>query len=90
MTWTPSDRTGRTRSLASIAAEIRTSWAEPHFTAVPYIEALAHMSKVTDRYGREDGDRMVLCFLNEAVRWRGETARRIKAELRQMLKEAKR
>jgi hypothetical protein len=77
--------TTKTRSLAVIAAEIRVSWPEPYFGAVPYIEALGRLSAITDRFGFDDAEDIVRRFLVNARTWRGETARRVKAELRSLL-----
>lgn len=76
------------RPLYTIAAEISITWAKPYFGAVPYIEAMRSLSSVADRYGYEDGESVVLYFLSNAGSWRGEDARRIKAELKAALKEA--
>lgn len=72
------------RSLGVIAAEIRRDWKNPYFGAVPYLDALSGLDKITDMYGADDGKSMVLYFLANAQTWRGETARRVKAELKRM------
>lgn len=78
--------TGRCpRPLHKIAAEIAADWSKPWFGAVPYIQAMASVDKLTDAYGADDGEYLVRYFLGNAGTWRGETARRIKAELRAML-----
>jgi hypothetical protein len=73
-----------TRPLHVIAQEIRADWAKPYFGAVPYLDAMAVLNTVTDTYGCEDGKTQVIYFLANANTWRGETARRIKAELKAM------
>jgi hypothetical protein len=78
------------RSLSVIAYEIRADWAKPYFGAVPYLEALESLDQVTDRYYEDDAEDVVRYFLANATTWRGETARRIKAELKDILKGAKR
>lgn len=75
-----------TRTLASIAQEIRRDWAHPYFGAVPYLDAMRHLDSIRDDYGLDSGDSIVRYFLANAGTWRGETARRIKAELKGMLK----
>lgn len=75
------------RPLHKIAAEIREDWTRPYFGAVPYLDALADLDKITDSYGYDSADDVVRYFLANAGTWRGETARRIKAELRAMLAE---
>lgn len=74
------------RSLHNIADEIIRDWPNPHFGAVPYIRAMRHIESVKDTFGWDDGAGIVLRFLGNAKTWRGETARRVKAELRAMLK----
>jgi hypothetical protein len=45
---------------------------------------------VTDAYGYDNGRSIVMYFLANANTWRGETARRVKAELKALLKESAR
>lgn len=77
------------RSLSTIAREIRQTWPKVYFGAVPYLEAMSTLDKVTDRYGMDPGEDIVRYFLSNATTWRGEDARRIKAELKAMLKASK-
>jgi len=75
-----------TRSLHNIADEIMRDWRTPYFGAVPYIRAMRYVDKVTDRYGDDTGRDIVVYFLSNAKTWRGDTARRVKAELKGLLK----
>lgn len=75
-----------TRPLYEIAADIRRTWSKPYFGAVPYIEAMGSLGNIADNYGYDSGDSIVRYFLSNAGTWRGEDARRIKAELKGMLK----
>lgn len=74
------------RSLSVIAAEIRKDWKKPYFGAVPYLEAMSELDKVTDNFIADSGCEIVLRFLGNAGTWKGETARRIKAELKALTK----
>jgi hypothetical protein len=74
------------RTLFTIAAEIRKDWKNVYFGAVPYLDAMATMAAVSDTYGCDPGEEIVTYFLSNANAWRGETARRIKAELKGMCK----
>ena len=74
------------RSLSVIAAEIKKDWKNPYFGAVPYLQAMRCLDKVTDNYGFDTGKSIVLYFLANASTWRGEVARRIKKELNAMAK----
>jgi hypothetical protein len=74
-----------TRSLATIAREIRNNWTKPYFGAVPYLDAMHHLDTMRDKYYYDDAQSVVLYFLANAGTWKGEAARRIKAELKTML-----
>jgi len=81
--------TNTSRSLSTIAMEIRKDWRATakngiYFGAVPYLDAMSSMDKITDPYGMDSGKSIVLYFLSNASTWRGETAKRIKAELKAM------
>jgi len=73
------------RPLYEIAAEILATWKNVYFGAVPYLEAMFSLDKITDNYFMDDGDDIVRYFLSNAASWRGTDARRIKAELKAML-----
>jgi hypothetical protein len=75
-----------TRPIHVIAAEIRSDWAKPYFGAVPYLDAMGSLATVNDCYGLDDARGIILYFLVNATTWRGEVARRVKAELKGMTK----
>ena len=72
------------RSLEIIAGEIHRDWKKPYFGAVPYLEAMSQLDSINDQYGYDSAKSVVLYFLSNASSWKGETARRIKTELKQM------
>jgi hypothetical protein len=74
------------RPLHVIAEEIRADWKKVYFGAVPYLKAMARLDRMTDAYGCDSADSIVLYFLSNARTWKGETAKRIKAELKSMVK----
>ena len=74
------------RPLNVIAQEIIKDWKKPYFGAVPYIQALGNLAYMTDRYGCDSAKSMVNYFLANAGSWRGEVAKRVKAELKNMVK----
>ena len=74
------------RTLSQIAREIRTDWKNPYFGAVPYIEAMSTLQTLDDQYYYDDATSVVLYFLSNASTWKGEVAKRVKAELKAMLK----
>jgi hypothetical protein len=73
------------RSLAMIAVEIARDWKRPYFGAVPYLVAMGSLHTVVDDYGADSGTSIVAYFLSNATAWRGDTARRVKSELKAML-----
>ena len=76
-----------TRPLYTIAREIRKEWgAKINYAAKPYLEAMSGLDKVSDNYGYDDGKSVVLYFLSNASTFRGDAAKRIKAELKAMVK----
>lgn len=77
--------TTQTRPLYEIAKEIRKDWgSKVYFGAVPYLNALSTLDKPTDSYINESAKTMVIYFLANATTWRGETAKRVKAELKKI------
>ena len=73
-----------TRPLYQIANEIRKDWTKVYFGAVPYLDAMSTLDSIEDNYIMDSGKSIVLYFLSNASTWRGETAKRIKAELKAM------
>jgi len=73
------------RSLSSIAREIRADWKKPYFGAVPYLDAMLSLDSVADPYYYDSGESIVRYFLANAATYRGETAKRIKLELKSIL-----
>lgn len=73
------------RPLNVIAQEIKADWKKMYFGAVPYVDAMQQLSSVDDAYGYDNGRHIVNYFLGNASQWKGETARKIKAELKSML-----
>jgi hypothetical protein len=73
------------RPIYEIAREIRREWKNVNYAAVPYLQAMHSLDSITDPYGMDSGDSVVRYFLSNASSFRGEAARRIKAELKRML-----
>ena len=74
------------RPLYEIANEISNDWKKPYFGAIPYLQAMECLNSIKDNYGFDSGKTIVLYFLGNASTWKGETAKRIKAELKAMCK----
>ena len=75
-----------TRPLYEIARDIKKDWKNVYFGAKPYLDAMATLDKVSDNYGWDSGRSIMNYFLANASTWRGDTAKRIKAELKAMVK----
>jgi hypothetical protein len=73
-----------TRSISDIAREIRKDWAPVNYAAAPYLDAMRELSSINDDYYADSGRSIVAYFLSNASSWRGENARRIKAELKSL------
>ena len=73
------------RPLYEIAREIRKAWTKVSPYAEPYLEAMQSLNTINDNYYLDSGKSVVLYFLSNASTWRGEDARRIKNELKQMV-----
>lgn len=85
------------RPISAIAAEIRqifqrdfpNKWRERFYGAVPYLDAMFSLNSIKDRYIEDSGYSVVAYFLSNVTTWRGEDAKRIKAELNAILKSEK-
>lgn len=74
------------RPLYVIAREIRQDWINVNYAAKPYLDAMSSLYSVQDYFAYDSGESVVLYFLSNAGSWRGDTAKRIKAELKAMVK----
>lgn len=74
------------RSLSEIASEIQKNWKNMYFGARPYVSAMLRLNAISDNFESDTGESVVRYFLANAGRWRGETAKRVKAELNALLK----
>jgi len=74
------------RPLYEIAREIRRDWVKVNYAAKPYLEAMSMCDDIKGMYYDDSARSVVLYFLANASTWRGETAKRIKAELKAMAK----
>lgn len=73
------------RPLHVIAQEIGLNWNPVWYGAVPYLEAMASLDSIDEMYGLDTASSCVAYFLANAATWKGEVARRVKAELKAML-----
>jgi hypothetical protein len=75
------------RTFAQIAHEIEATWKNVSPYARPYLDAMKEIftADKNSRYYFDEAQTVVLYFLSNASTWRGEDARRIKAELKAMV-----
>lgn len=74
------------RKINEIAYDIKKNWKKVSVHAAPYLEAMFFLSSIDENYGYDSGREVVSRFLCNASSFRGPEARRIKSELREMLK----
>lgn len=72
------------RPIHVIASEIEKTWKKVSPHARPYLDAMFALNDISDNYGYDTGVFIVLYFLSNATGWKGDDAKRIKAELRSM------
>lgn len=76
------------RPLYQIADEIRQDWgSKVNYAAKPYLDAMGSLDSAKDNYIMDPGWEIVARFLANARQWRGETAKKIKKELKAILKD---
>jgi hypothetical protein len=77
------------RYLHQIAIEIKRLWKPVWFGAVPYLEAMGTLDSINEDYYADSALSVVLYFLGNAATWKGSDAKRIKAELKYICKQAR-
>lgn len=77
------------RPLYEYAQDIRSDYADQgksvYYAAAPYVDAMRYLDQIDDMYGWERADTLVITLLGNLKTWRGPEARRVKAELREIL-----
>jgi hypothetical protein len=73
------------RSLSIIAREVRQDWKKVSPYAAPYLEAMGTLGSINEAYFLDSGRSVVAYFLSNATGWRGDKAKAIKKELKEML-----
>jgi hypothetical protein len=72
------------RKIYEIAADIGYNWKNVSPYAKPYLEAMYSLENINEDYFLDSARSVVLYFLANAQGFRGEEARRLKAELKAM------
>jgi hypothetical protein len=75
------------RPLNEIARDISRDWTKMNYAAKPYVQAMSSLKDMKDMYMADTAQDIVLRFLNNASTWRGNMARSVKLELKQMLRD---
>lgn len=75
-------------SINEIANLIYQDWtlAKVSYSARPYLDAMTYLNSIDDKYMLDSGKSIVRYFLANAGSWRGDTAKEVKAELKNRLK----
>ena len=73
-----------TRDLKTIALDIRRDWKNVSPHAEPYLKAMSALHSINDNYYQDSAKSVVGRFLANSGGWRGEVARSIKVELKNL------
>jgi hypothetical protein len=73
-----------TSTPADVVRTIRADWRNPYFGAVPYLEALEGLASWDARFGVESARSLAPYLLNNLKTWRGDVARSVKAQLKEV------
>ena len=74
------------RSISSIARDIKRVWIKPYFGAKPYLDAMTQLHSINDKYIFDDAKSVIMYFLANASTFRGNDAKVLKLELKNLLK----
>ncbi|MBN9285542.1 MULTISPECIES: hypothetical protein [unclassified Flavobacterium] len=73
--------------ISAIEKIIRQDWKKIYYAATPYLDAMRELDSIRQNYYEEPAASIVRYFLANATSWRGDTARAVKAKLKQLLDE---
>lgn len=81
--------TKKKRTFQQIARDIKSTWLNVYFGAVPYLDAMLELdtSDPNESYLYDSAGDIARYFLANAQTFRGEDARRLKAELKSLINE---
>jgi hypothetical protein len=74
------------RSISSIARDIKRVWIKPYFGAKPYLDAMTQLHSINDKYIFDDAKSVIMYFLANASTFKGNDAKVLKLELKNLLK----
>lgn len=73
------------RPIYSIAKDIKRVWVKPYFGAKPYLDAMMSLNGINDNYGYDDARSVIMYFLANASTFRGNDAKVLKQELKNLM-----
>jgi len=74
------------RPIYKIAEDISKDWGtKVNYAAKPYLQAMFTLTNIDDYYFMDSASNIVGRFLSNAGQWRGETAKRVKKELKSLI-----
>ena len=73
------------RSVSAIAYDIKRAWPKINYAAAPYLDAMTRLQSVNDPYYQDSGRSVINYFLANASGFRGDAAKALKAELKNLL-----
>lgn len=74
------------RHIYEIASDIKSDWKKVYFGAKPYLEAMECLEQPNDYYGSDSAKSIITYFLSNASTWKGDKAKEIKKELKDLFK----
>ena len=74
------------RSISNIAYDIKKAWANPYFGAKPYLDAMTSLNSINDKFYEDSAKSVVMYFLANASTFRGNDAKVLKLELKNLMK----
>lgn len=74
------------RPIYQIAKDIKDAWKNPSPYALAYLNPMLTLNSIEDHYFFDDAKSIILYFLANAQGFRGEKARELKQELKDLLK----
>ena len=70
------------RLILEVARDIVAHWPNVNYAAQPYLNAMLSMTTIDKPHGQDDARSVITYFLGNATMFRGEHARRLKQELK--------
>lgn len=72
-------------NISQIAQLVKRDWKNVYFGAVPYLDAMESLNSIKENYFNDSGSTIITYFLANATTWRGDTAKAVKAKLKELL-----